>query len=107
MPPKNKPSSRAYRKWWEEEGEEKEEVKNMQASFFFQGVESTLTVKVPCECSPKTQDLPSHGSHCSELPWALTFLDATLDPEQSKGGDLVCIVVSPTPGAGKDVELMY
>lgn len=35
MPPEKKPNSKAYRKWWEEEVEEKEEVKNMQASFFF------------------------------------------------------------------------
>lgn len=33
MPPEKKPNSKAYRKWWEEEVEEKEEVKTIQGSF--------------------------------------------------------------------------
>lgn len=36
MPPEKKPRPKACRKWWEEEVEEKEDVKNMQAPFFFQ-----------------------------------------------------------------------
>lgn len=58
-PSENKPSSKAYGKLWEEQLEKKGEVKNMQESFSFKLVESTLKVKVFPVCFPgQDQDLP-------------------------------------------------